>query len=102
MVTAIAMYPANAPFDRTYYHEKHMPLVHAKLEQHGLKKTEVHVIGGTAAGGPSPYHVITKLYFDDETTMKNAFGTPDFAAVVEDIKNFYGGDTQLLTAIVAT
>ena len=102
MVSVMAMYPANASFDLTYYLEKHMPLVRTKLEPHGLKKTEVHLIAGTAAGDPAPYHVVTLLYFEDEATLKNALATPDAEAVVADIKSFYGGDAQLLITQVAT
>ncbi|HTJ25347.1 MAG TPA: EthD family reductase [Candidatus Limnocylindria bacterium] len=97
MVTLIAMYPTSAPFDRTYYFATHMPLVEAKWKQHGLKKSEVQTVVGTGgAGGPSPYHVVTLLYFEDMAALQNAVASPEGAAVVGDIKNFFGGDPVLL------
>jgi uncharacterized protein (TIGR02118 family) len=100
MVTVMAMYPASASFDRTYYIQKHMPLVHKNLEPHGLKKTEVHGIAGTASGDPGPYHVVTLLYFDDMRTLLDALATPEAEAVVADLKNFFGGDAALLISEV--
>lgn len=100
MVTVMAMYPANASFDRTYYVQKHMPLVHKNLEPHGLKKTEVHAIAGTVSGDPGPYHVVTLLYFDDMQTLKNALATPEAEAVVADLSNVFGGDAVLLISEV--
>lgn len=102
MVALVVMYPANASFDRTYYFEKHTRLVDANLKPHGLKKSEVHSVAGTASGDPPPYHVVTLLYFDDEATLKSALATPDAEAVVADIKNFYGGGAQMLITQVAT
>jgi uncharacterized protein (TIGR02118 family) len=102
MVTLMAMYPASAPFDRTYYFEKHMPLVEKNLAPHGLKKSTVHTVSGTPSGSPAPYHVITLLYFDDAATLESAFGTPDGAAVVADIPNFFKADPVLVVAEVAS
>jgi uncharacterized protein (TIGR02118 family) len=103
MVTLIAMYPTNAAsFDRPYYFEKHMPLVEAKWKPLGLTKSEVQTVAGTGAGGPAPYHVVTLLYFKDMAALQNAVGSPEGAAVVDDIKNFYGGDPVLLITAVST
>jgi uncharacterized protein (TIGR02118 family) len=102
MVTLMAMYPASAPFDRTYYFEKHMPLVEKNLAPHGLKKATVHTVSGTPSGSPAPYHVVTLLYFDDAATLESAFGTPDGAAVVADIPNFFKADPVLVVAEVAS
>jgi uncharacterized protein (TIGR02118 family) len=96
MATVMAMYPTSASFDRTYYFEKHMPLVEANLRPHGLVRTEVHTVVGTGSGSPPPYHVVTLLYFDDLATLQQALATSEGAAVVADIKNFFGADPILL------
>jgi uncharacterized protein (TIGR02118 family) len=96
MATVLAMYPTSASFDRSYYFGKHMPLVEANLGLHGLKKAEVHTVVGTGSGSPPPYHVVTLLYFEDLATLQRALATSEGAAVVADIKNFFGGDPVLL------
>jgi uncharacterized protein (TIGR02118 family) len=100
MVAMLVLYPVNASFDRTYYLEKHMPLARASLELYGLKKVEAHLPAQAAHEEPSLYHAVTLGYFDDEATLKNAFATPAARAVLADVKNFYGGDAQLLVTQV--
>jgi uncharacterized protein (TIGR02118 family) len=81
-------------FDK-YYFETHVPL--AKTIP-GLKKYEVsHGPVGTPAG-PSAYHLIATLHFDDMATIQNAFASTEGQATVADVQNFAPGadDTHIL------
>jgi uncharacterized protein (TIGR02118 family) len=55
-------------FDK-YYFGKHMPMVYAVKE---LKKVEVARPMPGSTGAPSPYHIVTELWFDSPDAILRA------------------------------
>ena len=71
-------------FDRTYYRERHLPLVMKSWEQYGLL--------GLAALYPEKSEegiiAICVCTFQDDDAAKTAFGSTEAAAVMADVKHF--------------
>jgi len=58
-------------FDK-HYTEVHMPLVEGWP---GVERIEVAKVSGGPMGSPSPYHLITEIYFADEGALNDALGS---------------------------
>jgi uncharacterized protein (TIGR02118 family) len=85
-------------FDK-YYFETHVPI--AKTMP-GLRKYEVtHGPIGTPAG-PSPYHLIATLYFDDLAALANAAASPQGRAAGADVPNFAPNAADVEVLILET
>jgi uncharacterized protein (TIGR02118 family) len=81
-----------AAFDK-YYAEVHTPLTHAIP---GLRKFETSVGDIGTPQGPSNYHLIAFLHFDDVAAIQNAFASPEGQAAAGDLKNFATGGVEIL------
>jgi uncharacterized protein (TIGR02118 family) len=95
MAQLLVMYhtPADpAAFDR-YYTETHIPLVH-KIP--GLRKFEITHGPIATPFGPSPYHLLATLHFDDLATLHASFATPEGRAAGADAQTFMSPKDQLL------
>ena len=101
MTTLTVCYPAGTALDLGYYFDKHLPLADAKLRAVGLRKEEVRTISGTVAGTPSPYQLITTLYFDDLAAVQHGLASPEAQAVIADIPNFFAGQPLIMIGEVA-
>jgi uncharacterized protein (TIGR02118 family) len=82
-------------FDK-YYFGKHMPMVYAVKE---IKKIEVARPTPSPTGAPSPYHIVTELWFDSPDVLKTVTATPEWKAIVEDVPKFAAADA--VTIIVS-
>jgi uncharacterized protein (TIGR02118 family) len=60
-----------AAFDK-HYTEVHMPIVG---RWPGVERTEVAKVQGGPGGSPSPYHLITEIYFADTGALDAALGS---------------------------
>ena len=67
-------------FDQ-HYNDVHVPLCH---ELPGLQRLEVARVTGGPMGSPSPYHLITELYFADEDALNAAMSSEAGAATGKD------------------
>ncbi|MGA2795470.1 MAG: EthD family reductase [Roseiarcus sp.] len=95
MARLLAMYktPKDAiAFDK-YYFETHVPIA-KKIP--GLRKYEIS--RGTAAtpAGPSGFHLIAILHFDDLGAIQAAFASAEGQAAAGDLANFATGGADLL------
>ena len=73
-----------AAFDKHYF-GAHIPLA-KKIP--GLRKYEVsHGLVATPAG-PSEFHLVTTLYFDDMTAIQKAFASAEGQATAADVQTF--------------
>ena len=75
MIRASVMYPSGEgkKFDYDYYVNKHMGLVHKRLDSLGLIRSEVdRGLSGGAPGAPAPYSAVGHLYFKSIDDFQNA------------------------------
>ena len=87
-----------AAFDR-YYFSKHVPLA-KKIP--GLRKYTVTQGPVLTPSGPSPFHLIATLEFDDVGAIQKAFASSEGQAAAADIKNFASGGANLVMAETKT
>lgn len=80
-----------AAFDK-YYFEKHVPL--AKRIP-GVKKYEVSQGPIATPGGPSGYHLVATLQFDNMAAIQKAFGSAEGQAAVADVQTFATGGVDI-------
>jgi uncharacterized protein (TIGR02118 family) len=80
-----------AAFDKHYF-EKHVPL--AKRIP-GVRKYEVSKGPVGTPAGPSPYHLVAILKFDDIAAIQNAFASTEGQAAVADVQSFATGGVDI-------
>ena len=95
-ITVLYNQPKNAEEFDKYYFGKHMPMVYAVKE---IKKVEVARPTPSPTGAPSPYHIVTELWFDSPDALKTVAATPEWKAIVDDVPKFAAADA--VTIIVS-
>jgi uncharacterized protein (TIGR02118 family) len=80
-----------AAFDR-YYFETHLPIA-KKIP--GLRKYEVSQGPVVTPAGPSSFHLIATLHFDDLAAIQNAFASAEGQAAAADVKTFATGGADM-------
>jgi uncharacterized protein (TIGR02118 family) len=95
MAQLIVMYktPRDAAAFEKHYHEKHIPI--AKRIP-GVRKYEISKGPVATPAGPSGYHLVATLQFDDLAAIQNAFGSPEGQAAVADVQTFATGGVDIL------
>jgi len=81
-----------AAFDK-HYAEKHIPLA-KKIP--GVRKYEVSKGTVATPGGPSGYHLVAVLQFDDIGAIQKAFASAEGQAAVADVQTFATGGVDIL------
>ncbi len=95
MATLIVMYKTpkdTAAFDKHYF-EKHIPLA-KKIP--GLRKYEVNQGPVATPAGPSGYHLVALLHYDNMAAIQKAFASPEGQAAVADIPSFATGGADII------
>ncbi len=95
MATLVVMYKtAKDPtaFDK-YYVEKHIPLA-KKIP--GLRKYEVSQGPVATPAGPSAYHLVALLHYDNIAAIQSAFASPEGQAAVADVQAFATGGADII------
>ena len=80
-----------AAFDR-YYFSTH---VAAAKKIPGLRKYEVSEGPVMTPAGPSGFHLIATLYFDDMAAIQRAFASPEGQAAAADVQAFATGGVDM-------
>ena len=80
-----------AAFDK-HYSEKHIPLVEAIP---GVRKYEISRGPVVTPAGPSGYHLVAFVHFDDLAAIQKAFGSAEGQAAVADVQNFATGGVDI-------
>ena len=80
-----------AAFDK-HYAEKHIPLA-KKIP--GVRNYEVSKGSVATPGGPSAYHLVAILQFDDVAAIQKAFASPQGQAAVADVQTFATGGVDI-------
>jgi uncharacterized protein (TIGR02118 family) len=78
-------------FDK-YYFATHVPIA-KRLP--GLRKYEVSQGAVATPGGPSGFHLVATLHFDDVAAIQNAFASPEGQAAVADVGVFATGGVDI-------
>src|ERR1700751_3413610 len=89
MVKVSVMYPntAGARFDHTYYRDKHMPLVKARMGDSCLYYTVDKGLAGGEPGSPAPYVDMCHIFCDSVERFQAGFG-PHAKEIMADIANY--------------
>src|SRR5260370_31614281 len=87
MAQLVVMYktPKDAAVFDKYYFEKHIPLA-KKIP--GLRKYEVSQGPVATPAGPSGYHLVALLHFDNLSAIQGAFGSAERQAALPDVQTF--------------
>ena len=80
-----------AAFD-AYYFDKHVPLA-KKIP--GLRRYEVSQGPVGTPAGPSIYHLVATLHFDDTAAIQKAFASAEGQAAVADVQTFATGGVDI-------
>jgi uncharacterized protein (TIGR02118 family) len=78
-------------FDQ-YYVDKHVPIA-KKIP--GLRKYEVSNGPVATPAGPSGYHLVAILHFDDVAAIQNALASAEGKAAVADVSTFATGGVDI-------
>jgi uncharacterized protein (TIGR02118 family) len=90
MICVTAFYPAagDGRFDKTYYFEKHFPLLQRLLPPFGLIRMEADEgVAGFAPGMPPNYKFIARLYFESIDGFQEAISAVG-GEIFADISNY--------------
>jgi uncharacterized protein (TIGR02118 family) len=80
-----------AAFDKHYF-DKHVALA-KKIP--GVRSYEVSQGAVATPGGPSNYHLVAILEFDDVPAIQNAFASAEGQAAVADVGTFATGGVDI-------
>lgn len=95
MARLVVMYRAPkdfVAFDKHYF-EAHVPIA-KKIP--GLRKYEVSQGPVATPGGPSDFHLIATLHFDDLAAIQRAFASAEGQAAVADVQTFATGGADMI------
>jgi uncharacterized protein (TIGR02118 family) len=89
MIKVSVMYPnkPGARFDHTYYRDKHMPLVKARMGDACRFYTVDKGLAGGAPGDPATYVGMCHIYCDSVDSFQAGFG-PHAKEILADIPNY--------------
>ena len=95
MARVVVMYktPKDADAFNEYYSEKHIPLA-KKIP--GLRKYEISQGPVVTPAGPSGFHLIATLHFDDLAAIQKAFASAEGQAAGADVQAFATGGADML------
>jgi uncharacterized protein (TIGR02118 family) len=87
MAQLVVLYktPADAAAFDQHYFATHVPLA-KKIP--GLRKYEVSGSPVVTPAGPSGFHLVATLHFDDMAAIQKAFASPEGQAAAADVGNF--------------
>ena len=94
MARLVVMYktPKDAAAFDTYYVDKHVPIA-KKIP--GVRTYEISQGPVGTPAGPSSYHLVAILYFDDMAAIQKAFASPEGQAAVADVGVFATGGVDI-------
>jgi uncharacterized protein (TIGR02118 family) len=95
MARLVVMYksPKDAVAFDTYYFSTHVPIA-KKIP--GLRKYEVSQGPVVTPAGPSGFHLIATLHFDDLAAIQSALASPEGQAAAADVQVFATGGADMI------
>ncbi len=103
MIRIMGLYPneSGKKFDLDYYVNKHLPLLHQRLDPLGLVRAEIDKgVSGLEAGEPAPYIAVAYLYFNSVEEFQTALATHS-AELMADIPNYTNIQPQIQISEIA-
>jgi uncharacterized protein (TIGR02118 family) len=91
MARLVVMYRAPKDFNHSF--EAHVPIA-KKIP--GLRKYEVSQGPVATPGGPSDFHLIATLHFDDLAVIQRAFASAEGQAAAADVQTFTTGGADMI------
>ncbi len=93
-LNSLVMYktPKDTEAFNKHYSEKHIPLA-KKIP--GLRKYEVSEGPVATPAGPSGYHPVAILQYEDMAAIQRAFASPEGQAAVADVQTFATGGADI-------
>ncbi len=78
--------------------DKHYLVAHVPIAKKipGLRKYEVSQGPVATPGGPSDFHLIATLHFDDLAAIQRAFGSAEGQAAAADVQTFATGGADMI------
>ena len=95
MARLVVMYrtPKDAAAFDAYYFATHIPIA---KQIPGLRKYEVSRGAVGTPAGPSKFHPIATLHFDDMQAVQAAFASPQGQATAADVAKFATGGVEMV------
>jgi uncharacterized protein (TIGR02118 family) len=95
MAHVVVMYktPKDAAAFDEHYFKTHVPLA---KKMPGLRKFEVSHGSVATPVGPSAFHLIATLYFDDLAAVKASFASAEGKAAAADVPKFATGGADMI------
>ena len=95
MAQLLVMYrtPKDPSAFNRYYFETHIPIAR---KMPGIRKYEVSQGPVATPAGPSPFHLIATLHFDNLAAIRNAFASAEGQAAAADVRNFATGGADMM------
>jgi uncharacterized protein (TIGR02118 family) len=89
MIKVSVMYPntPGARFDHTYYRDKHMPLVKARMGDSCKYYTVDKGLAGGTPGAPAAYIAMCHIFCESAEDFQKGFG-PHAKEIAADIPNY--------------
>jgi uncharacterized protein (TIGR02118 family) len=94
MARLVVMYrtPQDAAAFDKYYVDKHVPIA-KKIP--GVRKYEISQGPVATPAGPSSYHLVAVLHFDDMAAIQKGVASPEGQAAVADVGVFATGGVDI-------
>ena len=95
MASLVVMY--KTPTDPKAF-DKHNSETHISIAKRlpGLRKYEISQGPVMTPGGPSGYHMVATLRFNDMAAIQQAFASVEGQAAVADVQNFATGGVDII------
>ena len=97
-LTVLYGHPVESDVFESYYIGTHLPLV---ADIQGIQRAELTLFNAQADGSLPAYYRMAELYFETQSQMDSAMGSPAGKTAVADIANFASGGATVLTGHVA-
>jgi len=96
-VTALFGHPKSTEAFEKHYAGTHLPLA-AKMK--GVSRIELTKLVAGGDGGKPAFYRMAELYFENQSQMEQALGSPEGKATVADLGNFATGGVTMVVGSV--
>ena len=95
-VNVLYQHPKDSAAFEKYYHEVHVPLLQQHTAAIGIGSVDLVKFEKNADGSPPSFYRMASLWFDSSAALDRGMATPEFKALVDDLKNFASGGVMAM------